>query len=78
MTPSLHAQATAVARAAANHRGHVENLSRLVGARKRPEHEFIEAKRWLPDLEAAAKTISELANQSPQTPAGRPNAPPPV
>lgn len=60
---TLSAQATAVARAAANLRGHVENLQNLVSARRRPEHELTEAQRWLPDLEAAAITMERLATK---------------
>lgn len=34
--------------------------------------------QWLPYLEAAAETLFHLAMEQQQTPAGRPNAPPPV
>lgn len=61
MTPSLKQQAAAVARAAVNRRGHVENLSHLVARGKRQQAEYDMAAAWLPDLEAAAETMGRLA-----------------
>lgn len=58
--PSIQRQAVAVARAAANLGGHVENLRTLVGKRKRPELELEMAESYLPDLEAAASTMAYL------------------
>lgn len=57
---TLSDQTLAVQRAAANLRGHVENLRNLVERRKRPQHELDEAVRWLPHLEAAARSMEWL------------------
>lgn len=57
MAVSLKEQATAVGRAAANLRGHIENLERLVSIRRRPQHELDTARAFLPGLEAATRTL---------------------
>lgn len=61
MTPTLAQQAAAVARASVNWRGHVNNLRDLAARGKRPQAEYDMAVAWLPDLEAAAVTMRDLA-----------------
>lgn len=67
MSPSLQAQAAAVARTATNLRGHVQNLRTYVAQKKRGQLELDIAAGWLPDLEAAAKTMAELAAEQSRT-----------
>jgi hypothetical protein len=54
-------QATAVETAAANLRGHVDNLRNLVAARRRSEMDLHIAEDRLPALEAAAVTLRDMA-----------------
>lgn len=54
-------QATAVETAAANLRGHVDNLRNLVAANKRSEMDLHIAEMRLPALEAAAVTLRQMA-----------------
>lgn len=66
--PTLKSQAAAVARAAVNLRGHVNNLRDLVtrpnwDRQKRDPLELDVAAQWLPALEAAAITMERLAAQ---------------
>jgi hypothetical protein len=61
---TLRQQADAVARAAANHRGHCENLRDLVARGKRPLHEMEFAFSYVRALEDAAVTMRELADQA--------------
>jgi hypothetical protein len=61
---SLHQQAAAVERAAVNWRGHVNTLRDLAARGKRPRQEYDMAMQWLPDLEAAAKTMRKIATPS--------------
>lgn len=60
--PSMSDQIAAVERAAANQRGHVQNLRELVRKRKRPEQDLHMAESWLPALEAAARTMRSIDN----------------
>lgn len=62
--PTIQQQAAAVERAAMNWRGHVTNLRELALRGKRPQTEYEMAVAWLPDLEAAAVTMSNLAKRS--------------
>lgn len=55
--PSIAEQADAVERAAANLRGHAENLERLVHLRRRPQHDLDQVMQFLPGLEAAVETM---------------------
>lgn len=57
-------QAAAVARAAANQRGHVQNLKRLSDLGKRPVAEYEAQRDWLPHLQDAAKTMARIARQA--------------
>lgn len=59
-SPSLLKQLAAVERAAVNLGGHVQNLRDLVKKGKRPELELKIAEQWLPDLQAAARTLQIL------------------
>jgi hypothetical protein len=59
-SPSLLRQLAAVERAATNLGGHVQNLRSLVEKGKRPELELKIAEQWLPDLQAAARTLQIL------------------
>lgn len=61
-TITIEKQVAAVERAAMNWRGHVNNLRDLAARGKRPQLEYDMAAAWLPDLEAAAVTMRELAN----------------
>ncbi len=61
MTITLDQQATAVETAAANLRGHVDNLRGLVAANKRSEMDLHIAEDRLPALEAAAVTLRQMA-----------------
>lgn len=54
---SLDEQVAAVERAVMNHRGHIENLKRLVEKKQRPENELLMAQGWLPEHEAALATM---------------------
>lgn len=65
--PSIKEQSDAVARAACNLRGHVNNLREYVQQRKRPQVELDIAAQWLPALEAAAETMSGLAARNIET-----------
>lgn len=66
VAPSIKEQADAVARAACNLHGHVDNLRAYVQQRKRSQMELDVAVQWLPALEAAAETMRQLANSEPQ------------
>lgn len=57
-------QAAAVARAAANQRGHVLNLKRLSDLGKRPVSEYEAQRDWLPHLQDAAKTMARVVRQA--------------
>lgn len=61
MNITLADQATAVETAAANLRGHVDNLRGLVAARRRSEMDLHIAEDRLPALEAAALTLRDMA-----------------
>jgi hypothetical protein len=61
MKITLADQATAVETAAANLRGHVDNLRGLVTARRRSEMDLHIAEDRLPALEAAAVTLRDMA-----------------
>lgn len=61
MSLSIDQQATAVETAAANLRGHVENLRNLVAAKRRNEMDLHVAEDRLPALEAAAVTLRDMA-----------------
>lgn len=61
MTIPLNQQATAVETAAANLRGHVDNLRNLVAAKRRSEMDLHIAEDRLPALEAAAVTLRQMA-----------------
>ena len=63
MTIPLEQQAAAVEISAANLRGHVENLQRLVGDNKRPAVEYQIAADRLPALESAARTMRALLDK---------------
>lgn len=63
MLPDIASQATAVERAAANLRGHIETLRGLVSRGRRPQHELDTARAWLPDLEAAAMTLRKFVDE---------------
>jgi hypothetical protein len=58
----LGKQAAAVERAAMNWRGHVDNLRDLSSRGRRPVSEYEAALAWVPDLEAAAKTMRALCS----------------
>jgi hypothetical protein len=55
--PDIKAQAAAVERAAMNLRAHIELVEGLIKQKKRGESELALSRSWLPDLEAAAKTL---------------------
>lgn len=57
MTIPIEHQAAAVEISAANLRGHIDNLERLIARGKRPEAELEVFVDRLPALEAAAKTL---------------------
>lgn len=61
MSITMEAQATAVETAAANLRGHVDNLRNLVAAKRRSEMDLHIAEDRLPALEAAAVTLRDMA-----------------
>jgi hypothetical protein len=61
MKITLADQATAVETAAANLRGHVDNLRNLVAAKRRSEMDLHIAEDRLPALEAAAVTLRDMA-----------------
>jgi hypothetical protein len=61
MRISLDAQANAVETAAANLRGHVDNLRNLVTSKRRNEMDLHVAEDRLPALEAAAVTLRDMA-----------------
>ncbi|RAI33726.1 hypothetical protein [Rhodoplanes serenus] len=61
---SFAAQATAVELAAANQRGHVENLRSLVAKGKRPQTDVDVAVLHLPALEDAAATLRRAADRA--------------
>lgn len=56
----LRAQLAAVERAAMNLRAHIELVEGLIRQRKRGEQELALSRSWLPDLEAAVKTLRWL------------------
>lgn len=56
----LSSQVMAVERAAMNLRAHIEHIEKLIQERKRSPDELIMSKSWLPELEAAAKTMNWL------------------
>lgn len=60
---TLLAQATAVELAAANLRGHVDNLRNLVAKGKRPQADIDAAVMHLPALEDAAVTMKRIAER---------------
>ena len=59
--PDIHTQAAAVERAAMNLRGHIEIVEDLIRKKRRTEAELTLSRSWLPELEAAAKTLKWLA-----------------
>jgi hypothetical protein len=61
---SLHQQAAAVERMAANHRGFCDVLRGLVDRGKRPPHELAQQLSWVRPLEDAARTMRRLADQA--------------
>ena len=61
MKISLDAQANAVETAAANLRGHVDNLRNLIASKRRNEMDLHVAEDRLPALEAAAVTLRDMA-----------------
>jgi hypothetical protein len=67
MPASLKDQAAAVERAAVNLRGHGENLAHLVAKGKRPIEELELARKFYPQLAAAAVTLHELARKEAST-----------
>ena len=56
----LRAQIDAIELILANRKGHIENLGKLVSARKRPIEELEVAERPILGLEAALKTLRWL------------------
>ena len=56
----LRAQIDAIELILANRKGHIENLEKLVSARKRPIEEVEVAERPILGLEAALKTLKWL------------------
>lgn len=56
----IKAQVAAVDRAAMNLRAHIELVERLIRQKKREEPELALSRSWLPDLEAAVKTLKWL------------------
>lgn len=56
----LKAQVSAVERAAMNLRAHIELIEGLIKQKKREEPELALSRSWLPDLEAAVKTLKWL------------------
>ncbi len=61
----LRAQIDAIELVLANRKGHIENLEKLVNARKRPIEELEVAQRPILGLEAALKTLRWLeANEA--------------
>ena len=56
----LKAQVAAVERAAMNLRAHIELVEDLIRAKKREDSELALKRSWLPDLEAALKTLKWL------------------
>lgn len=66
MNIPIEQQAAAVEVSAANLRGHIDNLKRLVAHNKRPAAELEVFVDRLPTLEAAAKTLRWMArNEGP-------------
>jgi hypothetical protein len=57
---TLHRQADAVALAAANLRGHIDNLVNLVAKGQRPQHELDHQTNQYPALAAAAETLASM------------------
>ena len=53
----LKAQLAAVERAAMNLRAHIQLVEGLIRQKKRGEQELALSRSWLPDLEAAVKTL---------------------
>lgn len=66
-SPSLLRQLAALERAVVNLKGHIANLKLLVNKGRRPEVELRIAENWLPDLEAAARTLKILVHKTEQT-----------
>lgn len=58
--PDIKAQVAAVERAAMNLRAHIELVEGLIRQKKRGEQELALSRSWLPDLEAAVKTLRWL------------------
>ena len=58
--PDIKAQVAAVERAAMNLRAHIELVEGLIRQKKRGEQELALSRSWLPDLEAATKTLKWL------------------
>lgn len=58
--PDIKAQVAAVERAAMNLRAHIELVEGLIRQKKREEPELALSRSWLPDLEAAVKTLKWL------------------
>ena len=56
----IKAQVAAVERATMNLRAHIELVERLIRQKKREEPELALSRSWLPDLEAAVKTLKWL------------------
>ena len=56
----IRVQAAAVERAAMNLRAHIELVEGLIRQKKRGEQELALSRSWLPELEAAAKTLKWL------------------
>lgn len=56
----LSSQAMAVERAAMNLRAHIDHIEKLIREKKRSPDELIMSKSWLPELEAAVKTMNWL------------------
>jgi hypothetical protein len=59
--PNLRQQAEAVALAAVNLHGHIDNLVGLVAKGQRPQWELDHCRRQYPALNAAASTLEILA-----------------
>jgi hypothetical protein len=70
ITATLEQQAAAVARAAANQRGHVDNLQSLVARGRRSKEELELQAAWTPALEDAAVTMRRLADEARKRRAG--------
>ena len=58
--PDIKAQVAAVERATMNLRAHIELVEGLIRQKKREEPELALSRSWLPDLEAATKTLKWL------------------